>query len=203
MFDVRSGRTAARDRAQSGQTLVEFALVIPIFIVLFMGVIEVALAMNAVVGVNRASQQAAHTASIMGAQQAADCLILRDIEADIIAPNDRTKVREVRIQRTAMAGNQIYATQLYTRGGSLDCTLPDGTTITLPYGLSAGGYPATDRCSVLAGCPGRSTVDNVGVEIVYRHLWATPLNAMFGAFGGGDVGWTITQRNIFRMEPSL
>jgi hypothetical protein len=51
--------------------------------------------------------------------------------------------------------------------------------------------------------PARSTVDNIGVSIRYRHLWATPLNAMLDVFGGGDVGWWINQRNIFRMEPLL
>ena len=47
---------------------------------------------------------------------------------------------------------------------------------------------------MLAGCPtltpARSTVDNVGVNIRYRHLWVTPLNALYGFFAGGDTGWT-------------
>ena len=44
-------------------------------------------------------------------------------------------------------------------------------------------------------------MDNVAVVIRYRHVWATPLNALFSFFGGGDVKWDIEQRNIFRMEP--
>ena len=40
-------------------------------------------------------------------------------------------------------------------------------------------------------------------DLRYRHLWVTPLNALYGFFAGGDVGWNISQRNIFRMEPQL
>ena len=79
---------------------------------------------------------------------------------------------------------------------------------------SPSDYPAEQRCNVLRGprfpngtvgyaCenPDRKTVDNVAVVIRYRHVWATPLNALFSFFGGGDVKWDIEQRNIFRMEP--
>jgi hypothetical protein len=170
-------------------------------------VFEVALALNAVVGVNRASQQAAHTASIMGSRPGSDCLILRDIEGDVTVPNDRTKIQSVTIERTAMVGNTSFAQQVYNRTGSMDCTFPDGTVLPLPDSIGAAGYPESQRCASLKGCPAlgsdRTTVDNIGVNIRYRHLWATPLNALYSAFGGGDTGWNISQRNIFRMEPIL
>jgi hypothetical protein len=204
-------RSARSNDGQRGQALVEFALVVPILTVVFMAVFEIALALNAVVGVNRASQQAAHTAAIMGSRAGSDCMILRDIEEDVTVPNDRTKILEVIIERTAMVGNTSYQKQTYNRTGTLaDCVLPDNSTIQLPYELVPGSdYPESVRCSTLSGCPAmglvpaRSTVDNVGVNIRYRHLWATPLNSIYSAFGGGDVGWTIAQRNIFRMEPIL
>ena len=46
-------------------------------------------------------------------------------------------------------------------------------------------------------------MDNIGVSVNYRHLWATPLNSVYDFFGGGNTGWSFTQRNIFRMEPTL
>jgi hypothetical protein len=194
-------------QGQRGQSLVEFALVVPILVIVFMAVVEAALALNAVIGINRASQQAAHTAAIMGSSPGVDCLILRDVETDVMVPNDRAGIQQVRIQRTAMVGNTTFSEQVYDRSGSLDCSLPDGTSITLPYTTTTAGYPESGRCAVLAGCPtlggDRTTVDNVGVDIRYRHQWATPLNAMLDVFGGNKTGWTISQRNIFRMEPVL
>jgi hypothetical protein len=179
---------------------------------LVMAVLEFALGFNAFVGLNRASQNAAHLAAISGNQLGADCLILREIEEDIQPPNDAAEIRSVIVERTALAGNVSYQQQTYTKPGSWDCTLPDGTEITVPYAPTANagglpGYPEEQRCPVLDGCaaldPPRSTVDNVGVRVQYRHSWATPLSTIMDALPGGANGWTFTQRNIFRMEPSL
>jgi hypothetical protein len=202
----------AAERPASGQSLVEFALVIPMVMLLVMAVLEFALGFNAFVGLNRASQNAAHLAAITGNQLGADCLILREIEEDIQPPNDAAEIRSVIVERTALAGNVSYQQQTYTKPGSWDCTLPDGTEITVPYAPTANagglpGYPEEQRCPVLDGCaaldPPRSTVDNIGVRVQYRHSWVTPLSTIMDALPGGVNGWTFTQRNIFRMEPSL
>ena len=212
---VRRTRQASEDRGAAGQALVEFSLVVPLILIVFMGLVEVALAFNATVGVNRASQNGAHLAAIMGNQPGADCLILKEIEEDVYAPNDRKKIIEVLVERTAMVGNASYGQQTWTRTPLTPspCGLPDGTDVEVPYTLTVGGYPERWRCTVLKGCPlaidedpstrPHSTVDNIGVSIRYRHVWATPLNAAFGFFGGGNTGWTIVQRNIFRIEPTL
>jgi hypothetical protein len=203
---------------------VEFALVIPLVLLLLMSVVELALAVNGTMAVNRMSQQGAHTAAIMGDRAGADCLILSDIEAGISAPNDRSRILDVAIERTARLGTvdpvansrQVYSRQ---QGVSLNCTMPNGSPppITLPYVATVANYPETDRCPVLAGCPAtateplRSTVDNIGVAIKYNHKWATPLGDILkyifpgseNPLPGREAGWTFTQRNIFRMEPTL
>jgi Flp pilus assembly protein TadG len=210
---VRTARQAGTEEGGRGrgQALAEFALIIPIILIVFMGIVEIALAYNATVGVNRASQNGAHLAAIMGNQLGADCLILTEIEGDVYAPNDRNKIQEVIIERSNKTGTTWIdpGFQTWTRTPSTPtaCTLPDGTASTVPYTLDVNNYPETARCSVLKGCddltPPRSTVDNIGVSIRYRHLWATPLNAAFEFFGGGNTGWTIVQKNVFRIEPVL
>lgn len=189
----------------SGQTLVEFALVIPMVLLLFMAVIELALGFNAFVGLNRASQHAAHTASIAGNQAGADCLILSQIEEDVATPNRREAIIHVLIQRTSLAGNWPYQQQLWERNFSTTCTLPSGDDITIPYSLTENGYPEDQRCPALKGCPAmnRSTVDNIAVGIRYRHDWITPMAAIITSLPGGTAGWNFTQRNIFRIEPTL
>jgi hypothetical protein len=189
--------------------VVEFALLVPILMILFMGIIDVALMFNAFVGVNRASQEGAHVAATLGDQPGADCLVLSGIESDVTVPNNPDRINWVDIELTSMAGNAVYLKQRWVRdlATPTTCTLPDGTSTTVPYRLDVADYPESLRCPALAGCPGmtpaRSTVDNIGVSVNYRHRWATPLNAVYDFFGGGDAGWTFTQRNIFRMEPTL
>ena len=119
-------------------------------------------------------------------------MILQGIESDVQAPNNRANIQQVEIQRTPMAGNRPIQAVVYERTESLrSCPLPDGTTISVPYAapinrsdLEALGrpiYTEGERCAVLAGCGlssvlmPRTTVDNIGVAVQYRHDWITPL----------------------------
>jgi Flp pilus assembly protein TadG len=197
-------------RSERGQGLSEFAIVIPFLIVLFMGVIEFALALGASLGVNRASQNAAHVAASAGSLVGADCLILQSIERDIAVPNDPDDIIDVVISRMALAGNVSYGQQTWSRSGTTNCLMADGTTVPVPYTLTVNGYPEAERCTVLSGCPlmtpARSTVDNVGVQIRYEHQWVTPLEGAMGLIGATSsdgTGWEFEQRNVFRMEPTL
>lgn len=213
MFTFASAkRTREGGSGQGGQGLVEFALVLPLTLVLLMALLELGLALNASLAISRASQNGAHLAATAGNLTGADCLVLDSIERDVDAPNNPANVSQVVIERTALAGNQSYASQVWSRSGQTDCVLPDGTTRRVPYTLITAGYPESQRCSVLGGCPSltppRSTVDNIGVIVRYRHDWVTPLNgALDLVFSGGSAGsgggWDFESRNIFRIEPTL
>lgn len=201
-------------REERGQTLVEFALVIPMLMVLLFALLELGLALNASLAVNRASQHGAHVAATAGNIAGADCLILDAIEEVLGAPNDVGNISEILVERNSLTGDVALARQRWLRGGSTDCTHPDGTVDPVPYTLVENGYPEAQRCTVLSGCPAltpaRTTVDNVGITVRYRHDWVTPLNGALALIGPGATpsggstgGWSFEQRNIFRMEPSL
>jgi Flp pilus assembly protein TadG len=205
--------SARHDPARSrggGQALVEFALLLPVFMATVMGLIEYGAAFNAMLSINRASENAAHMAAIAGNNIAADCIALQEIEESVGPPNSRDRILEVDIQRTALAGNTVYASTIFRRGGSTTCTLPDGTTMTVPYVRVLDDYPVAQRCNILSGCPTmtppRTMVDNIGVNIKYHYGWVTPLGQLLpfvGGDSGSHSGWTFSKRNIFRMEPYL
>jgi hypothetical protein len=214
MLTTESGesrRGDSRRTGESGQTLVEFALVMPMLVVMLMALLELALGLNASLAVNRASQHGAHIAASGGNILGTDCIILEQIEQDLGVPNDPAKIIEVVIERTALVGNLSYAQQTWGRYGETDCVRPDGSTVKVPYTLALPGYPEAQRCTVLGGCPSltpaRSTVDNIGVIVKYTHDWVTPLNGALDLLapgnGGSGTGWTFEQRNIFRIEPTL
>lgn len=201
----------ARAREEGGQSLAEFALIVPLFLLLLMGLFEFAFGFNAMLNTNYASRGAGLIAAQVGNANAADCLILNEIDQLTNSPADKTQISQVDIQRTNPSGTTVYAADVYTRTGSTSCTLANGSTLTVPYRATSSGYPPSQRCTVLPpnGCPGlvpaRTTVDTIAVQITYVYPWHTPVRALMGWFGGSlsGTGYTFVQRNAFRMEPTL
>src|SRR3954470_4837658 len=152
---------------QRGQTLAEFALVLPVFMLFLVGLIEFAFAFNAQLTTNYASRAGGLVAAEAGNQSAADCLILDAIERSMTEPSNARSITRVDIERTNPSGASVYATSSYRRSGSTTCTRADGTTLRVPYSTTASGYPAAQRCNVLgpSGCPTlspvRTTVDTI------------------------------------------
>ena len=193
-----------RRRAQSGVTLVEFAIVLPIFVTLLFAMIEFGVAFNAELAINRASQSAALIAGQAGPESDADCLILARIEQNLQPPLDKSKVLQVKIFRASTTGNGVLASSIYVRSGTTDCG-----TYSVPYSATSSGYPPSQRCNVLAGCPtltpARSTVDKIGVQITYQYDGVTPLRNVLSLLPGShtNASWTFSKQNESRMEPVL
>ena len=196
------GRYARRSRRSGrGQSLVEFSLVFPFFLILLFSVIEFAFALNALLSVDFATREAALAAAEGGTQTGADCAILRAIERSVEAPADDDQLTQVRIFRATANGDPASPLRemVYSRGGSMDCPLADGTPATLPYTYDSGTYTASTRCNTLSGCgPGSLSVDTIGVEATYNYIWHTPLPNLWSQSGSG---YLIKNGNAMRMEP--
>jgi Flp pilus assembly protein TadG len=211
---LSSGRVwqrSVRASNSEGQSLAEFALLAPLFLLLLIGLIEFSFAFNAALNTNYASRAAGLIAAEAGNASAADCLILEAIERAVHTPTDRRQIARVDVQRTNPSGSTVYASTSYRRSGSLTCTRTDGTRVTTPYSLISNGYPASQRCNVLPpyGCPtltpARTTVDTIAVQITYTYPWHTPLGSLMTMFGGSITGsgMSFVDRNVFRIEPVL
>lgn len=195
-----AGNARRSRRSGRGQTLVEFSLVFPFFLILLFSVIEFAFALNAMLSVDFATREAALAASEAGTQTNADCSILRAVERSIEPPADDRLLTEVKIFKSNANGAPLGPEMVYTRGGgTLDCPLADGTASTLPYTFVGGTYTPDTRCSTLAGCGfGSASVDTIGVEATYVYRWYTPLPKLWPQSG---TGYVMTQGNAMRMEP--
>ena len=209
MYRHKGARAKATSR---GQSLVEFALVFPVFMLMIIGFVEFAFVFNALLSIGHATRDAALVAAEAGNAAEADCLILQQVENDVGAPADKARIQQIVIYRADQNGavylgqQNVYArTGLFTPGNSTSCTLADGSTLTVPYTTTAPTYPAASRCNILAGStngclPGHPSVDTIGVKITYRHTWLSPI-ANFVSLGG--TGVTLVQSNAMRMEPVL
>jgi Flp pilus assembly protein TadG len=215
------GRSSSRvpsDLRGRGQGLVEFALVLPIFLVLLTGLIEYAFLMNGQLSINYATRDAALIAAEAGNSVGADCVILQKIQDDVTAPAYKSNITQIQIYWTnakgqpldtsgsvTTAGSPTQAVNVYVPG-STTCTFADGTQATVPYSLQgSAGYPEAARCTALlgtaAGClAGHPGLDTIGVQATYHDAWRTPLHNLLKLMGDG---WTVTQSNQMGIEPVL
>ena len=116
---ARRGRDDAAVK-ERGQTLVEFAIVFPLFVILLLGLIEFGFMFNATLAVNFASRNASLTAAVAGTNAWSDCKVLEGIENDLAPPLDRSLIQNVAIFRTDRAGNPVspVTQNVWTRSGS-------------------------------------------------------------------------------------
>lgn len=193
------GRRAIGGSGEDGQALVEFAVVLPVLLLLLFGLVEFAFVLNASSSVNYASRVAALLAAEGGTMEGTDCMVLRSIEGALTTPTTPTRVSRVEIYWSDSNGDQIASNlNAYERTGTLTCAYGNGSTVTVPYTRTTGNYPESERCDVLAGCGGlHTTVDDIGVRITYAHQWVT-------SFGQRIAPSIIFQRSTgVRMEPTL
>ena len=184
-------------REDAGQSLVEFALVLPVLLMLIMGMVEFSLAFNARDSVFFASRDGSMLAAEGGNIAGTDCVVLDRIERDIVSPARPVRVQTVKIFWSDRNGVELSgAENLYTRTGSMTCAYGNGTSLTVPYTRSSNLYPEAGRCDVLAGCgAGHPGPDNVGVTITYTHNWLTSV----AQISAGALTFNITSAT--RIEP--
>ena len=170
---------------EDGQSLVEFALVIPIFILLMMGLLEYGFLYNNILTVQYASRQGVSIAAEAGALDGADCSVLKAVENALQSPTNRTSVEAVEVYESDTNGDAIPGrVNRYLRFGSLDCP-----GVTQPYTLvGEEGYPQTLRGDSLAG-----GLDLVGVHIDFTYFGITPI--------GAGRSWAVSDGSTLRMEP--
>lgn len=184
-----------------GQAMVEFMLVLPLFLLTIVAFIEFAFAFSTANALNYVARNVALVVAEGGSRSGTDCTALMVLERDFGDTSNRTGIASVDVYFSDENGNVIGGeVNRYNRAGSLTCTDLDRTGLTLPYTAASTTYAESVRCSVLAGCGGtHSRLDTVGVRITYQYSWKTPLSALLGFLGPP----TFTATQQMRMEPVL
>jgi hypothetical protein len=188
---------------------VEFALVIPIFLTVFVAICEFTFLFSSYVSIGFASHDGDQLAATLGNTAGADVAVINRINTDVMTPADPKRIVKVDIfwvDTSSASGAPVGGwggsvnTWTYDGGAHL-YTLPGGGPVTLPFTQTTNGYPEANRCNINlgTGCAlGHNTVDTIGVRITYQHQWVTPFPNFIG---GGPVGPTMQSINLMRLEP--
>jgi hypothetical protein len=141
-----------------GANLVEFAIVMPIVILVLLGILETGVAFRDFLTVSNAAKEGVRVVASMGDDPTSDCVALVEIE----------------IFRADANGNQIsgdtntYSLQL--GGDPADCG---------DWTVTQFGWDPLDRNVVTGGSP---PLDIAGVRVLYTHGWMTGFPPFNGSF---------------------
>lgn len=186
--------TAPRER---GVAMVEFAMILPLLIVLFIGVTEFGFAFKTKLLVDNATQVAARTGSALGQNTDADLRILEALEQGFAGlPNNgdgqvlQASVYQVGAGATPVPANINTYLYVYNAGG---CSWnPCPTTE-----ASVPNWKPSVRDTKLDG-----GLDDIGVTVYYGYSWVIGGASFLGDLSCTDPTLCWTETAVMRLEPS-
>jgi hypothetical protein len=184
-----------RCRNDGGVALLEFAIVVPLLLLLAFGIAEMGLAWSAASEVEAATSTAGRVAATMGSDENADANILDALRAALPQEALDNLDRVVIFKPTGDDGDMPGGCTGGSRPNRCN-TYPGGLVTTFdagapdPLGTADDAWPAEDRDDTLAGDP----PDYIGVWVRTIH------GAKTGTFWGDR---TITRDSIYRIQPDF
>lgn len=168
-----------RSRRARGQAMVEFALVAPLFFLVFFGFIEFALINASIAGYNFAAKDGARIGSLLGrTDPTVDTQIITDIRVHVAGIVMAQPV-QVEIFKADEGGNPISGS-----GGVIENVYDiNGNTI------GTQSWPVDDRNDTLLDA------DYLGVKITFKYTYLTSY------VSGGNASLTLSANSVQRIEP--
>jgi hypothetical protein len=212
-------RLRRKFRSRRGQSVVEFALILPVIMFLLLGMIEMGFAINHNSSMVTATRQGARVgASLVNGSSFHHCndsTHSADVDPQIIAategvlrspgsPISVTQVTgivifEVNEDGTAVAGHSNTWTKSVnaTTGAPTGDYIPPDNTQRLYFAHGTVNWDASVRC-------GSAPAHGIGVRITYNYRFITPLGSLITALGGslfsnGQI--TMSDQTIMSFEP--
>jgi len=199
-------------RPQRGQSVVEFALIVPVITLILLGTLEFGLAFNNNLTLEYATREGSRTASGLGNGGSANCAGGVDaylIDEQTVAavqrilkspgsPIDMANVTEIRLYHANSSGAQIGSqanTWRYTPGTGPD--IDTGAAVErLDFSNSTTGWPV---CSRVDG----PNADSIGVQVSYTYNFGTPLGALVRLMGGTSLGrLDLVAKTVMALNPT-
>lgn len=178
-------------RKDRGANLVEFAIVMPIILLVVIGILEVGVAFRDLLTVSNAAKEGVRVVAAMGDDPMSDCLVLTKTSSALSSSISLTNLLTIQIFRADSAGNQIgIDTNSYTLpvgADPTDCTQWSPN----PVDIDSLNWSPLDR-SVKIGPS--NDLDIAGVRVTYQHNWITGFPPFVNSF-------VVDEATVSRLEP--
>lgn len=190
---------------ERGQSLVEFAMLVPVFTLILLGVLELGLAFDHLLTLSYATREGARTGAAMAdGEKLADCTdvdeyVVSAVERVLMSDGSPVKdhmpdVTSIRIYKADSGGNQV--------GNNVNIWVPgSGPTVDgrqLHFALSgSNGWASCSRNNAAA------SPDSIGVRLTYTYRAVTPLASVLSFFGGpGSATLDMSDRSVMALNPT-
>jgi hypothetical protein len=207
-----------RRRPARGQGIVEFALILPLFLLILLGMIEFGFIFTHDLTVEYATREGARAGSALdngggtlgcGVGQSpnwktVDPLVIAAVERVLASPGSQIVIANV---------SKIVIYKANPSTGANDQGLQDVWTYSAGAGPIPGGgtqhldfidssYPNGDAWQACARTNAAPNIDSIGVSLTYTYHFQTPLAAVESFFGGGSPTLTLTDKTVMQLNPS-
>jgi Flp pilus assembly protein TadG len=209
---TRARLLAPGRRRERGQSVVEFALIVPVITLILLGTLEFGLAFNNNLTLEYATREGSRTGSGLGNGGSTNCAGGVDkylIDAQTVAavqrilkspgsPVSLSDVTEIRLYHANASGQQIGSqanTWRYTPGAGPD--IDTGLAVErLDFSSNTTGWPV---CSRVDG----PTADSIGVQVSYTYNFTTPLGALIRLLRGTSAGrLNLVDKTVMALNPT-
>jgi hypothetical protein len=193
----------ASRRGERGQGLVEFALIVPLFTMLLLGLLEFGLMFDHHLTLEYGTREGARTGAALanGSKLGAACgdvdkYVIEAVERVLGSPGspigNLADVTQIRIYKATTSGGEAGPVNVWEPGTT------SGWDINYRYVAEKSSYwnPCTRSNKT-------SSPDSIGIALTYTYRAATPLAGVLQFFGGG--GWatlTISDRTVMALNPT-
>lgn len=194
-----------RRDGQRGQGLVEFALLVPVFMLLLLGMLEFGFLFDHTLTIQYASREGARVGSALvngggtlgcGAGQSPDAstvdpLIIAAVTRVLKSPGSRVNVAQIptiRIYKANASGNEAGPVNVWTFN-----------TGSQTFIQTSVGWAACGRTNVAPP----AGPDSIGVSLTYTYQLQSGLGSVLRFFGG--TGWStisVSDRTVMAMNPT-
>jgi hypothetical protein len=195
------------ERVQRGQGLVEFAALVPVFLLLLLGMLEFGFVFDQNLTLEYATREGARAGSAL-ANGGADCIastttvdaqILAAVRRVLFSPGSRVKPAigmAVLIWKADVNGAPVGSlTNTWTYTGPGTGPWVDSQQI----GFTEGAHPWNACSRSNSG----TNPDSIGVSLTYTYTFQTPLAGILRFFGGGSAGTlAISDKTVMALNPT-
>lgn len=193
--------TSPRTGRGRGQSLVEYAMTVPVFLLILLGMLEFGFAFSHHLTMEYSTREGARTgASLANGSATVPCAIIDD---QVIAAVQRVltgagsqvalaRVGEIRIYKANSTGQELGPKNVWRPGGG-----PTVEGAQLKFANVSTGWDACSRKNATVSASDR--VDSIGVSITYDYDFVTPLGSLMGIVGTAQLH--MTDRTVMSLNP--